>query len=251
MTELGATVYAISRSLKPLEELKKSHPNVFILQLDLSDWSKTRTELAKVIKDIKIDGLVNNAGVGASKSVFDLTEEDFDRLVFLLPSITLKFVISCVNNLISDIFFSFRLHFSIININLKAVFNVTQILLPNFNAGSSIVNISSLTGLRAIANHAIYSASKAGVDALTRAFALELGSKNIRVNSVNPTVVLTEMSTKYWTQPERGDPLKARIPLNRFCELNEVTDAIVYLLSDKSSFITGHSLPLEGGYCSA
>lgn len=82
LTELGATVYAISRSLKPLQELKKSHPNVFILQMDLSDWSKTRTELANVIKDIKIDGLVNNAGVGASKSVFDLTEEDFDRLVY-------------------------------------------------------------------------------------------------------------------------------------------------------------------------
>lgn len=156
-----------------------------------------------------------------------------------------------MKNIIFATFSSLRLYFSTININLKAVFNVTQILLSNFKSGSSIVNLSSLAGLRALANHAIYSASKAGVDALTRAFALELGSKNIRVNSVNPTVVLTEMSIKYWTQPERGDPLKARIPLNRFCELKEVTDAILYLLSDKSSFVNGHSLPLEGGFCSA
>lgn len=155
-----------------------------------------------------------------------------------------------MKNIIFATFSSLRLYFSTININLKAVFNVTQILLPNFKSGSSIVNLSSLAGLRALANHAIYSASKAGVDALTRAFALELGSKNIRVNSVNPTVVLTKMSIKYW-MAERGDPLKARIPLNRFCELNEVTDAILYLLSDKSSFINGHSLPLEGGFCSA
>lgn len=139
---------------------------------------------------------------------------------------------------------------SLLNINLKAVFNVTQTLLKNYKSGSSIVNISSLAGIRAFHNHAAYSASKAGVDALTRAFALELGERKIRVNSVNPTVVLTEMSIHYWT-PERGDPLKSRIPLSRFCELNEVSDAILFLLSEKSSFINGHLMPLEGGFCAA
>lgn len=130
------------------------------------------------------------------------------------------------------------------------MFNVTQTLLANFESGCSIVNLSSLAGIRAFANHAAYSASKAGVDALTRAFALELGDRQIRVNSVNPTVVMTEMSKYYWT-PERGDPLKARIPLRRFCELKEVSDAILFLLSEKSGFINGHLLPLEGGFCAA
>lgn len=135
------------------------------------------------------------------------------------------------------------------NINVKAVFNVTQALLPNFNNGGSIVNLSSLAGLRALVNHAIYSASKAAVDGLTRAFALELGPRNIRVNSVNPTVVLTKMSIAYWTEPSRSEKMKSRIPLNRFAELKEVSDPIIFLLSDKSSFINGHCMPIEGGCC--
>lgn len=135
------------------------------------------------------------------------------------------------------------------NINVKAVFNVTQALLPNINNGGSIVNLSSLAGLRALANHSIYSASKAAVDALTRAFALELGPRAIRVNSVNPTVVMTKMSIPNWSDPAKAGPMLSRIPLNRFGELNDVSDPIIFLLSDKSSFINGHSLPIEGGCC--
>lgn len=135
------------------------------------------------------------------------------------------------------------------NINVKAVFNVTQALLPNIKDGGSIVNLSSLAGLRALANHSLYSASKAALDALTRSFALELGSRNIRVNSVNPTVVLTKMSIRNWSEPLKAEKMKSRIPLHRFAELNEVTDPIIFLLSDKSSFINGLSLPIEGGCC--
>lgn len=84
-----------------------------------------------------------------------------------------------------------------INVNLKAVFNVTQTLLPFINDGGSIVNVSSVASLRALANHSAYSASKAGVDALTKSFALELGPRKIRVNSVNPTVGKTNYFTNY------------------------------------------------------
>lgn len=139
---------------------------------------------------------------------------------------------------------------STMNINVKAVFNVTQALLPHINNGGSIVNVSSLAGLRAFANHSIYSASKAAVDALTRSFALELGPRKIRVNSVNPTVVLTKMSIPNWSEPSKAEKMKNRIPLHRFAELNEVSDPIIFLLSDQSSFINGHSLPIEGGCCS-
>lgn len=135
------------------------------------------------------------------------------------------------------------------NINVKAVFNVTQTLLSNIKDGGSIVNLSSLAGLRALANHALYSASKAALDALTRSFALELGPRNIRVNSVNPTVVLTAMSIPNWSEPSKAEKMKSRIPLHRFAELNEVTDPIIFLLSDNSSFINGVSLPIEGGCC--
>lgn len=69
------------------------------------------------------------------------------------------------------------------------------------------------------------------------------------MNSVNPTVVMTQMSIPNWSDPAKADPLKNRIPLRRFAELKEVTDPVVYLLSDKSSFINGSIINVEGGYC--
>lgn len=134
------------------------------------------------------------------------------------------------------------------NVNVKALFNCTQTLIPYMKDGGSIVNLSSLAGLRAFADHAIYSASKAAVDSFTRSFAFELAPRKIRVNSVNPTVVLTAMGKANWSDPAIADPLKNRIPLHRFAELKEVTDPIIFFLSDKSSFINGHTLPIEGGF---
>lgn len=136
------------------------------------------------------------------------------------------------------------------NVNLKGVFNVTQILISSINDGGSIVNVSSLAGLAAISEirASVYIASKAGLDGLTRALALEYGKRNIRVNSVNPTVVLTENCAPHWIGTQRGDSLKTKIPLNRFAKVQEVVDSIIFLLSDLSSFINGHLLPIEGGY---
>lgn len=147
-----------------------------------------------------------------------------------------------------QLFSLFPFH-STMNVNLKGVFNVTQIVIPNINDGGSIVNVSSLAGLSAIAEirASIYTASKACLDGLTRALALEYGKRNIRVNSVNPTVVLTKNSLHHWSGA-RGDSLKRRIPLNRFAEVREVVEPIIFLLSEQSSFINGQCIPIEGGY---
>lgn len=109
------------------------------------------------------------------------------------------------------------------------------------------MNVSSLAGLSAFDDHSIYSITKAGLDGLTRALALEYGKRKIRVNSVNPTVVWTKMSIKFWSGT-RGDELKTKIPLHRFAEVREVVDPIIFLLSEQSSFINGHSIPIEGGF---
>lgn len=109
------------------------------------------------------------------------------------------------------------------------------------------MNVSSLAALSAFANHSVYSVSKAGLDGLTRALALEYGNRNIRVNSVNPTVVWTRMSVNNWSGA-KGERLKSQIPLHRFAELREVVDPIIFLLSEQSSFIDGHTVPIEGGY---
>lgn len=76
---LGATVYAISRSVEPLNELKATNPRIIIVQLDLSVWSSTRIELEKLFKNVKIDGLVNNAGIAICKPFMELNEKDFDE----------------------------------------------------------------------------------------------------------------------------------------------------------------------------
>lgn len=139
-------------------------------------------------------------------------------------------------------------YISVFNVNFKALFNISQLVVPQMVSGSSIVNVSSLASKVGIAGHSVYSASKAAVDSLTQSLALDLGPRNIRVNSVNPTVVLTQMGRANWSDPAKSAPLLGAIPLHRFAELHEVVEPIVFLLSERSSFINGHQLPIEGGY---
>jgi NAD(P)-dependent dehydrogenase (short-subunit alcohol dehydrogenase family) len=111
----------------------------------------------------------------------------------------------------------------------------------------TIVNVSSVSSSLGFTNHASYCASKGAVDSLTMVMANELGPHGIRVNAVNPTVVLTPMAVKAWSDPAKSEPLLRRIPMGRFIEPEEVAEAIAYLLSDQSAMITGTMLPVDGG----
>lgn len=123
----------------------------------------------------------------------------------------------------------------------------TMIRLGN---GGSIVNVSSQAGLVALNGHVSYGSSKAALDNITRVSALELGQYGIRVNSVNPTVVMTEMSAHYWGRPEIGGPFLEQMPLHRWATEDEIAGPIAFLLSDDASMISGVSLPIDGGYTS-
>jgi NAD(P)-dependent dehydrogenase (short-subunit alcohol dehydrogenase family) len=114
--------------------------------------------------------------------------------------------------------------------------------------GGSIVNVSSQAALVALWGHISYGASKAALDSITRVSALELGQYNIRVNSVNPTVVMTEMSSGYWGQPHIRDVFLAQMPLGRYATVDEIAGPIVFLLSDDSTMISGITLPIDGGF---
>jgi L-xylulose reductase len=114
--------------------------------------------------------------------------------------------------------------------------------------GGSIVNVSSQAGLVALPGHISYASSKAALDNITRVSALELGKHGIRVNSVNPTVVMTEMSAFYWGRPDIGGPFLEQMPLGRWATEAEIAAPIVFLLGDGASMITGVSLPIDGGY---
>ncbi|CAG5031485.1 unnamed protein product [Parnassius apollo] len=117
-----------------------------------------------------------------------------------------------------------------ITINAKAILNISQ---------------ASKAGFK---DHVAYCASKGAVDAMTRVMAVELGPYGIRTNTVNPTVVLTDLGREVWADPNKAQEMKSKIPLGRFCEVQEVVDAVIFLLSDKASMINGAQMPIDGGF---
>uniref|UniRef100_A0A1E1X650 Putative diacetyl reductase/l-xylulose reductase n=1 Tax=Amblyomma aureolatum TaxID=187763 RepID=A0A1E1X650_9ACAR len=215
LAKRGATVIAVARSADKLEQLQKEAPNIVPLPVDLADWNATEAALSSVGP---VDLLVNNAAIAILEPVGEIRPESIDV--------------------------SFTT-------NVKAVINVSQICAKSMKerrVPGAIVNISSQAGIVALADHAVYCATKAALDQLTRVMALELGPHKIRVNSVNPTVTNTPMSLVGWSDPVKAGTMRSKIPLGRFAEPEEVCDAVLYLLSEHSSMITGTVLPIDGGY---
>ncbi|XP_018897857.2 L-xylulose reductase-like [Bemisia tabaci] len=214
LAKSGAKVLALSRTRGPLEELAQENPNIEPIVVDLDGWAETRRALENIGP---VDGLVNNAAIAKINHFFDITEDDFDK--------------------------SF-------GVNVKAAINVAQVVAKGMveRRNGSIVNVSSQSAMKGHEDHTIYCSTKAALDGVTRVMALELGKYNVRTNSVNPTIVLTKMGANWWSEPSRGEPALQRIPLGRFAEVDEVADAVMFLLSDKSSMINGISLLVDGGY---
>lgn len=215
LAKCGAKVVALARNKDLLEKLKSEHPNIEIAAVDCSNW----TETEKVLDSLgPIDLLVNNAAVAILGPIGTISDADCDKTFA---------------------------------INVKAVINCTQHVAKSLKARGvkgSIVNVSSQAGTAGLGDHAVYCASKAAVDGFTRCAATELGPAGIRVNSVNPTVIMTDMGKLHWEDPVHAKPMLAKIPMGRFGEVSEVTDAVLYLLSDKSSMISGTCLPIDGGF---
>ena len=215
LSKYKGQVIGLSKTKENLDKLRAQDSSIQTICVDLGDWEATRKAVQSVLP---VDLLVNNAAVAKLNPFLDATEEEFD-LIF--------------------------------NINVKAMMNVSQVVARDMierNVPGSIVNISSQASQGALRDHTIYCASKGAVDMLSKTMALELGPHNIRVNTVNPTVILTEMGKLGWSDPEKAQWMLNKIPLGRFGEVDEVVDAIVYLLSDRSSMINGVTLPVDGGF---
>lgn len=216
LAKYGATVIAVDLLAAKLAELQKQVPNIIPVAVDLSDWDATQRALADVGD---VDLLVNNAGITKLDAFGDIDQATIDK---------------------------------IFAVNFKAVLNVSQICVQSMKSRGvpgAVVNVSSQSGLVALPEHAVYCGSKAAVDMLTKVMALELGPYNIRVNSVNPTVTNTAMGTAVWEQePGKAAAMKAKIPLGRFAETREISDVVLFLLSDMASMVTGVILPIDGGY---
>lgn len=136
-------------------------------------------------------------------------------------------------------------------INARGTLLVTKYAVPGMieaGRGGSIVNVSSQASLVALPGHVSYGASKAAVDNITKVSALELGKHGIRVNAVNPTVVMTPMSAWYWDRPETGGELLRKMPLGRYATEDEIAGPICFLLSEDASMISGATLAIDGGF---
>ncbi len=139
----------------------------------------------------------------------------------------------------------------VMSINTRGALLVTKYAsqsMVRLGLGGAIVNVSSQASLVGLRGHISYGSSKAALDNITRVSALELGPHGIRVNSVNPTVVMTPMSAWYWGRAEVEGPFLETMPLRRWATEDEIAAPIVFLLSDGASMISGVTLPIDGGF---
>ena len=215
----GADTYAISRTQSDLNSLKEEVPGIHTICIDITDWGLTKTTLEDIIKDDPIELLVNNAGTNILEEVGNITEENAVKVV---------------------------------STNLLAPINITQEItsgLKESGKGGSVVNVSSAASLSAcpVIGITVYSATKGGLDAITRVMAMELGPSNIRVNSIIPSVVWTPLMKQLVPDPAALQPVMDITPLNKFAELEDIVNGTLFLLSDKAAMITGVSLPVDGG----
>jgi L-xylulose reductase len=183
---------------------------------------------------------------------FDLTSEE--QIASALGSLDLWGVVNCGGfggEIASPMDTDINVFDNVMAVNARGTLLVIKYAarsMIRLGKGGSIVNVSSQASLVALQNHVSYGSSKAAVDNITRVSALELGPHGIRVNSVHPTVVMTEMSEFYWGRPEIGGPFLDQMPLGRWATADEIAGPVVFLLSDDASMITGVHLPIDGGY---
>jgi NAD(P)-dependent dehydrogenase (short-subunit alcohol dehydrogenase family) len=136
-----------------------------------------------------------------------------------------------------------------LDVNLTGSFLCAQAVAPGMIARKfgRIVNISSQAGIIALRGHVAYMASKAAINGITQVLALEWGPFGVTTNAVAPTVVNTELGKAVWSDPAKGDPMRAMIPVGRFAEPSEVAAAVLYLASDAAAMVNGHVLRVDGG----
>ncbi|MDA7592726.1 SDR family oxidoreductase [Rhodobacteraceae bacterium] len=209
-----AKVIASGRNEDKLTELA-TETGCDVLPFDLASELSVKTALS----EIEVYGIVNCGGWGGEiASPMETDLEVFDKVT---------------------------------SVNARGTLLVTKYASKGMikgGLGGSIVNVSSQASLVGLAGHVSYASSKGAVDAMTRVSALELGKHNIRVNAVNPTVVMTPMSEWYWGREDIGGPLLEAMPLGRWATEEDCAAPIIFLLSDASAMISGVCLPIDGGF---
>ena len=193
-----------------------------------------------------------SSDTGCETLSFDLTSEDEIRDA--INGVELYGVVNCGGwggEIATPMETDIGVFDKVIDINARGTLLVTKYASQSMvraGNGGAIVNVSSQASLVGLAGHISYASSKGAVDAMTRVSALELGRHNIRVNAVNPTVVMTPMSEWYWGREDIGGPLLETMPLHKWATEEDCAGPIVFLLSDAAAMISGVCLPIDGGY---
>ena len=213
---IAFTFSSSSGPAKLLEnELKEYGVKVKSYQSDASKFDSAQKLISNIIDDFgQINTLVNNAGITKDNLLMRMSEEDFDR---------------------------------VIEVNLKSVFNMTKAVQRTMlkQRSGSIINMSSVVGVKGNAGQTNYAASKAGIIGFSKSVALELGSRNIRCNVIAPGFIETEMTAKL--DISSVEEWRKGIPLKRGGTPEDIANVCIFLASDLSSYVTGQTIHVDGG----
>ena len=212
----GANVLATGTNEKKLNLIKEKYKNVQIEKFDISNHSEIENFInkANVILGGRVDVLINNAGIARDNLSIRMKDEEWNK---------------------------------VIDINLTSTFLLSKNVIKKMlkSKKGKIINITSIVGHTGNIGQANYTASKAGVVAMSKSLALEYGKKNINVNCISPGFISTEMTGKI--NDDYKEVLKSRIPMNRFGTPNDIANTVVFLCSKLSDYITGETIHVNGG----
>ncbi len=212
---IGSKVLIIGSNKENLEKTKAKYPNILTEAFDLGNHDEIPDLFKKCVEQLEgLDVLINNAGITKDNLLMRITEEDFDK---------------------------------VIEVNLKSVFNMTKAVQRTMlkQRKGSIINMSSVVGVKGNAGQTNYAASKAGIIGFSKSIALELGSRNIRSNVIAPGFIETEMTGKL--DEAKVQSWREAIPLKRGGSPEDIANACVFLASYLSVYITGQVLNGDGG----
>ena len=212
----GANILASGTRIEKLEELKKNFENIKILKFDISQSDKIEEFIENATSELggSLDGIVNNAGITQDNLAIRMNLEEWQK---------------------------------VININLTSTFLMSKFAIKKMlkNKSGKIVNITSVVGHTGNLGQANYTASKAGIVAMSKSLAIEYAKKNININCISPGFIKTAMTDKI--DEKFKEVIISKIPSARLGEPDDIANAVLFLSSDQSDYINGETLHVNGG----
>ena len=216
LNEAGANILASGTRVEKLEELKKNYENIKILKFDISQSDKIEEFIENATNELggSLDGIVNNAGITQDNLAIRMNLDEWQK---------------------------------VININLTSTFLMSKFAIKKMlkNKSGKIVNITSVVGHTGNLGQANYTASKAGIVAMSKSLAIEYAKKNININCISPGFIKTAMTDKI--DEKFKEVIISKIPSGRLGEPDDIANAVLFLSSDQSDYINGETLHVNGG----